>query len=291
MSECYVNESLERRTCSDRAFMGTTHALSAVAAFLAVIFFAPDFVFKMLGSSSPWVIVLSIAVTSGASLVPDLDNTTSTSKNSLGWLGTALSYFFRGSSRFLQTVIRTRRDDPNPNPHRGAWHTIPAALLLGGLTFWGAGNAQIVTLPVVNEITVGKLIALFITFLMVHMAMSGLAKDFMKKIKKTALIGETLSFAVSLAITSVIFLNLPAGLDYRWLGVSVAFGVFIHIFGDTFTTAGTPILFPLSALIKGKFWWTTRFTTMKAGGEIEKVIFGFFVVVSIIFSILIMIRH
>lgn len=291
MSECYVNETLERRTCSDRAFMGTTHALSAVAAFLAVIFFAPDFVHQMLGSSSPWVIILSIAVTSGASLVPDLDNTTSTSKNSLGWLGIALSYFFRGSSRFLQTVIRTRRDDPSPNPHRGAWHTIPAAILLGGLTYWGAGNAQIVTLPVVNEITVGKLIALFITFLMVHMAMSGLAKDFMKKIKKTALIGETLSFAVSLALTTVIFVNLPAELDYRWLGMSVAFGVFIHILGDTFTTAGTPILFPLSALIKGKFWWTTRFTTMKAGGEIEKFIFGFFLLSSIVLAVLILVMH
>jgi hypothetical protein len=291
MSECYVNGSLERRTCSDRAFMGTTHALSAVAAFLAVIFFAPDFVFKVLGSSSPWVIVLSIAVTSGASLVPDLDNTTSTSKNSLGWLGTALSYLFRGSSRFLQTVIRTKRDDPSPNPHRGAWHTIPAALLLGWLTFWGTGNAHVVTLPVVNEITVGKLFALLITFLMVHMAMSGLAKDFMKKIKKTVLIGETLSFAVSLALTSIIFINLPQDLDYRWLGVSVAFGVIIHILGDSMTTAGVPLLFPLSALIKGKFWWTTRFTTMKAGGELEKLIFGFFLVISIVFAVLILIGH
>lgn len=291
MSECYVNGSLEKRTCSDRAFMGTTHALSAVAAFLAVIFFAPDFVYKVLGSSSPWVIILSIAVTSGASLVPDLDNTTSTSKNSLGWLGTALSYIFRGSSRFLQTVIRTKRDDPNPNPHRGAWHTIPAALFLGWLTFWGTGNAKVVTIPILNEITVGKLIALFVTFIMVHMAMSGLAKDFMKKIKKTALVGEALSFAVSLALTTVIFVNLPQDLDYRWLGVSVAFGVIIHILGDSMTTAGVPLLFPLSALIKGKFWWTTRFTTMKAGGEIEKFIFGFFVVVSIVFAVLIMIRH
>jgi membrane-bound metal-dependent hydrolase YbcI (DUF457 family) len=291
MSECYVNESLERRTCSDRAFMGTTHALSAVAVFLGVIFFAPDFVHQALGSSSPWVIVLSIAVTSGASLVPDLDNTTSTSKNSLGWLGIGLSYFFRISSRFLQTVIRTRRDDPSPNPHRGAWHTIPAALLLGGLTYWGTGNAQVVTLPVLNQITVGKLIALLITFLMVHMAMSGLAKDFMKKIKKTVLIGEALSFAVSLGLTAVIFVNLPAGLDYRWLGVSVAFGVFIHILGDTFTTAGTPILFPLSALIKGKFWWTTRFTTLKVGHETEKLIFGFFLVMSIIFAVLILVAH
>jgi membrane-bound metal-dependent hydrolase YbcI (DUF457 family) len=206
-------------------------------------------------------------------------------------LGTALSYFFRGSSRFLQTVIRTKRDDPTPNPHRGAWHTIPAALLLGGLTFWGTGNAHVVSLPVINEITVGKIFALFITFLMVHMAMSGLAKDFMKKIKKTALIGETLSFAVSLALTAAIFINLPAGLDYRWLGVSVAFGVIIHILGDSMTTAGVPLLFPLSALIKGKFWWTTRFTTMKAGGELEKLIFGFFLVVSIVFAVLILIGY
>jgi hypothetical protein len=290
MSSCYINERVEGRVCSDRAFMGTTHALSAVAIFLAIIFFAPDFVSKALGSSDPWVIILSIVVASGASLVPDLDNTTSTSKNSLGILGTILSYFFRGSSRFLQTVIRTKRDDPTPNPHRGAWHTIPAALLLGYLTFLGTGVSKEITLPAIGEITVGRLIAIFITFMMVHMAFSALARDSMKKIKKTAVIGELLSFAVSLTATMIIFVNLPDGLDFWWLGVSVAFGVVIHIFGDTFTVAGTPILFPLSGFIKGKFWWTTRFTTMRAGDATEKFIFMVLLVLSVIFGLLIIFR-
>lgn len=291
MSECYVNERLAQRKCSDRAFMGTTHALSAIAAALAIIFFAPSFVYSFLGSSNAWVIVLSVAVATGSVSIPDLDNTTSTSKNSLGLLGTVLSYFFRGSSRFLQTVIRTKRDDPNPNPHRGAWHTIPAALLIGGLTFWGTTNAQVVTLPLVNQITVGKLTALLITFLMVHLALSGVAKDFMKKIKKTAFVGEFMAFAFSLGLTSVIFVNLPAGLNFWWLGVAVAFGMIVHVVGDTFTTAGTPILFPLSAVLKGKFWWTTRLTSLKVGHETEKLIAGFFLFVSIVFAVLILTMH
>lgn len=291
MSECYVNERLAQRKCSDRAFMGTTHALSAIAAALAIVFLAPNFVYSFLGSSNAWVIVLSVAVATGSVSIPDLDNTTSTSKNSLGLLGTVLSYFFRGSSRFLQTVIRTKRDDPSPNPHRGAWHTIPAALLLGGLTFWGTTNTQVVTLPLINQITVGKLFALFITFLMVHLALSGAAKDFMKKIKKTAFVGEFMAFAFSLGLTSVIFVNLPAGLNFWWLGVAVAFGMIVHVVGDTFTTAGTPILFPLSAVLKGKFWWTTRLTSLKVGHETEKLISGFFLLTAIIFAVLILTMH
>lgn len=287
MSNCYVNEKLETRTCSDRAFMGTTHALSAVAAFLAIVYFAPDFVSKALGSNDPWVLILSIVVAAGASLVPDLDNTASTSKSSLGMLGTALSYIFRGSSRFIQTVVRTKRDDPTPNPHRGAWHTIPSALLLGYLTFLGTGLTKVITVPILGEVTWGTVFALLITFLMVHMALSGLAKKQMKKIKKTAIIGEALSFAVSLAFTVLIFINLPDDLNFWWLGISVAFGCFIHILGDTFTTAGTPILFPLSAVLKGKFWWTTRFTKMKVGEQTEKLIFGVFFFASVVFAILI----
>lgn len=289
MSSCYVNEKLETRSCSDRAFMGTTHALSAVASFLAIIFFAPDFVSKALGSSDPWVLILSIVVAAGASLLPDLDNTASTSKSSLGILGTALSYIFRGSSRFIQTVIRTKRDDPTPNPHRGAWHTIPSALLLGYLTFLGTGMTKVITVPILGEVTWGVIFALLITFLMVHMALSGLAKKQMKKIKKTAVIGETLSFIVSLTFTLIIFVNLPEDLNYWWLGVSVAFGCIIHILGDTFTVAGTPIMFPLSAVLKGKFWWTTRFTSMKVGEQTEKLLFGFFMFASIIFAILILV--
>lgn len=291
MSECYVNERLAQRKCSDRAFMGTTHALSAIAAALAIIFFAPSFVYNFLGSSNAWVVVLSVAVATGSVSIPDLDNTTSTSKNSLGLLGTVLSYFFRGSSRFLQTVIRTKRDDPNPNPHRGAWHTIPAALLLGGLTFWGTTNAQVVTLPLINQITVGKLFALFITFLMVHLALSGVAKDFMKKIKKTAFVGESMAFAFSLGLTSVIFVNLPADLNFWWLGVAVAFGMICHLLGDACTVAGVPLLFPLSGFIKGKFWWNTRFTTLRAGSETEKLIAGFFLFTSIVFAVLILTMH
>lgn len=291
MSNCYVNERLETRECSDKAFMGTTHALSAVAAFLAVIYFFPDLVSKSLGTNDPWVLILSIVVAAGASLVPDLDNTASTSKSSLGMLGTALSYIFRGSSRFIQTVVRTKRDDPTPNPHRGAWHTIPSALLLGYLTYLGTSMSKSITVPLLGTITWGTMFALLITFLMVHMALAGLAKKQMKKIKKTAVIGEALTFIVSFSSTLIIFVNLPEGLNFWWLGVSVAFGCFIHILGDTFTTAGTPILFPFSAFIKGKFWWTTRFTTLKVGEATEKLIFGFFFVASIVFAVLILISQ
>lgn len=273
MSSCYINSKLEERPFKDRAFMGVTHAMSGVALFLGIAAFFPDFTEKALGSSVIWVIILGALVTAGAALLPDLDNTTSTAKNSLGPLGLVLSYIFRTSSAIIQTVIRTPRDDPNPNPHRGAWHTIPAAALLGFLTYLGTKIGGSIELPLIGEITGGGVFALIIAFLMTHLALSGLANSFMKKIKKSSAIGELIALAISFTVTASIFINIPADVSFWWLGVSVGFGMFVHILGDSMTTAGVPILFPLSAIIKGKFWWTTRFLGIKAGGVVENTIF------------------
>lgn len=273
MSSCYINSKLEERSFKDRAFMGATHAMSGVALFLAIAAFAPDFTEKALGTSVIWVIILGALVTAGAALLPDLDNTTSTAKNSLGPLGLILSYFFRTSSAIIQTVVRTPRDDPEPNPHRGAWHTIPAAALLGYLTYLGTKIGGSVDIPLIGTITGGGVFALVIAFLMTHLALSGLASSFMKKIKKSSAIGELVALAISFTLTALIFVNIPTDISFWWLGVSVGFGMFVHVLGDSMTTAGVPILFPLSAIIKGKFWWTTRFLTIKAGGIVENTIF------------------
>lgn len=254
--------------------MGPTHALSAVAGFLALIAFAPSAADKLIGTSNIWAVILAGIVTAGASLVPDLDNTSSTSRNSLGPFGALLSYIFRGSSIFLQTVIRTSRDDPEPNPHRGAWHTVPAALLLGFLTFLGTKIGGSVTLPIIGQLSWGQVFALFISFIMCHLALSGLAADAMRSIKKSSAIGEVIAFGISFAITVTIFAQIPHDIDFWWLGFSVFFGCFIHVLGDCFTTAGAPILFPITGFTrKKKFWWTTRFTSIKAGGVVEKTIF------------------
>lgn len=272
MSSCYINSKLEEGQSSDCGFMGPTHALSAVAAFLVLVAFFPDKTFSMFGTSNIWALVLAIAVTAGASLVPDLDNTNSTSKSSLGLLGDALSVFFRTSSAFIQTVIRLPRDDSTPNPHRGFYHTILACLILGGLVYLGTTITAEINLPVLGATTWGMIFAVVIAWLNIHMAMAGLAKASVKRMKnKAGIFGELVAFLFSFGLTAMIFYQLPVDMDFWWLGVSVAFGCFIHNMGDCCTTAGCPILFPLP--IKGKLWYTIRFLPIKAGGVIENVVF------------------
>lgn len=252
--------------------MGGTHALSGLAIFLMIVAFFPAFSLKLLGTDNIWAIILAMAVTAGASLLPDLDNTKSTSKSSLGWLGDGLSLVFRGSSSVIQTVIRLPRDDSTPNPHRGFYHTIPAALLIGGLVYLGTRIGGELTLPFIGQVTYGTLFAIVITWLNIHMALAGLAKKLMNKLKnKSGVFGELVAFLFSLSLTFIIFTQLPNDLDFWWLGASVFLGCLIHILGDCFTTAGCPVLFPIP--IKGKLWWTIRFTKIKAGGVVENVIF------------------
>lgn len=289
MSQCYFDEQIStsrRRCASDRAFMGATHAMSAIFVFLLVLVITPDGLRWALGSDSIWVAILSLMTIAGACSIPDLDNTSSTSRNSLGPLGVGLSTIFRVSSSALQTIIRTKRDDPEPNPHRGFWHTIPAAAILGYLVYLGASMESTAELPWIGEISYGSIFAFTITGLLVHLSLSGLAKDFMKKVSKKSIIGELASFLVSFALTSLVYFNLPDGTGFWWLGVTVAVGCVIHILGDAFTTAGVPLFFPLSAFFRGKFWWNTRLTPMKAGGSTENIIFSVLTIGTIILAVL-----
>jgi len=275
---------LKKRYYEAHGFMGFTHSLSAIALFLTFFAFWPDYFERLFGTYDVWVVTLACIVTAGAALINDLDNSVSTAENSLGLLGNILSAIFRGSSVFLQTTIRTKRDDLTPNPHRGAWHTIPAALFLGGMTILGTRIGGSTTLPMIGNIEYGTLVALLITYILVHLSLSSIGKDFMKSIKTSGPLGELIAFVVSFVVTYSIFVNLPKDLDYWWLGVSVALGMIIHIVGDAFTTAGVPILFPLSAKLKGKFWWNTRFTSIKAGGVVERYLFVPFFGVLIVLS-------
>lgn len=261
------------RSDSSSGFMGYTHALSAFAVVLAVLAFAPQVFKGVIDVKSIPVVLMFVFTAVGASMVPDLDNTASRAKSDLGFFGVLLSGVFRVSSSVIQTTIRTKRDDPEPNPHRGFWHTIPAALLLGGLVVLGTNVKGHLTLPFAEKITWGDVIGLVVVFLMVHLTLSSIGKGVMDKIKKSNAIGEFIALGISIVITYSLFVLIPGDLSLWWLGVAVAGGMLIHIVGDTFTTAGTPILFPLSAVVKGKFWWTTRFLKIKAGGAFENIIF------------------
>lgn len=274
---CY--HDLKLNLSYDRAFMGATHALSGLAVLLALVAFVPGFM-EWAGLSSLALVILAALVVTGGSLLPDLDNSQSSARSALGIFGHALSFLFINSSRIIQTIVRTRRDDPDPDPHRGFWHTIPAALLIGVLTLLATQIPGKTSIPIYGEVSISWLVALFITAVSTHLALAGLFNSAVKKIRKSSIVGELVAFVVSLGITAAIFWFVPHEENFWWLAVAITLGVLVHIFGDAFTTAGVPLLFPLSGFIKGKFWWTTRFTPMKAGGTAEK--FGVIPILAIV---------
>lgn len=253
--------------------MGVTHALSVLAAALMFIGFAPDVVDDLLRTNNTAVIVLFVLTVIGSGLVPDLDNTSSRAKSDLGIFGSILSSVFRTSSSIAQTVIRTRRDDPTPNPHRGLWHTPLMALVTGGIILALTQIGGKISLPFLNVSTWGGVIAVCVSFVLVHLTLSSLAKKVMDKVRKSNAVGEGVAFLISLLITLVIFHFVPTQVNYWWLAVSVTAGMIIHDIGDSFTVAGDPLFFPLSRFIHGKYWWTTSFLPIKAGGAFENYVF------------------
>ena len=242
--ECWTQALRTRNHCNDHGFMGFTHALSGLAAMAAILAFAPTSLVSTLGTGS--VAILTLA-----------------------FLGSVLSLFFRWSSKILQTVIRTRRDDPDPNPHRGVWHTPFLAAVVSYLVYLATKASSMVNVPGVGKLTYGVLFAWFLSTVLVILTASTLLKKQTDKMKKTPIVGAVMLVALCAVGTGSLIIS-SGVTDFRWLGISLFAGMLIHDIGDAFTTYGDPLFFPLSAILFGKFWWTTRFTKMEAGGDAEK---------------------
>ena len=261
--------------------MGRTHAVSALAAVMAIVTFAPAFGKQLFGVAGGILLVIFSIDLVGSSLIPDLDNTASTAKSSLGLIGDVLSSIIRAISAFVQTTVRTRRDKPDPDPHRGAFHTIPAAALSGFLAWFATRAKMPVTLPLIGHETAGYFFGIFITAIMLHLAIAGIAKPLLKTLSGRSKTSDLLMFGISFLITYLLFTRVHYT-NFNWIGMAIFLGCSIHVFGDCFTTMGAPILFPLTVWLKGKFWYNTRFLPIKAGGTIENVIFApFFMLVTL----------
>lgn len=273
MCNCYWSErhdhALKHNGKSDAAFMGRTHSTSAVALFLMSVAFLPAYTQNVLGSTNLWVIIAAGIAVAGASLLPDLDNTSSTARNSLGPIGHVFSELLRGLSVVIQTSIRTSRDSDEPNAHRGALHTIPAALVFGLLAYGATKVPYGFTLPALGELKIAPLVVFFV---LCHLMLASLFKSTINQLGKSIpVVGELAEFGVSILLAAGLLSQLPVETTGVWLGVAVFTGYLIHLLGDAFTTSGVPILFPIPR--KGKLWWMVRFTSMKAGGALENVVF------------------
>ena len=295
--ECFGHKIVHRIVHKDRdsGFMGYTHALSALAVVtlsLGIIGLAfgdlKNFLESTIGSSVFPVIILSINAVLGSVMLNDLDNTSSRARNDLGLFGVAISGLFRGTSLVVQNTVRTKRDPAEPNPHRGFYHTLPGAALISFLVLLGTRLDHEISLSMIPNqpvVTLGWLIGMVTVFILTHLALSTLAKEYMDKVRKSALMGEVIAFGISAVISIALLLSVPQGIDFWWLSVAIFIGMTIHVMGDIFTTAGAPIWFPIP--INGKMWWNVRLSTIKAGGDFEnKILVKLLTVLSVIGIIL-----
>lgn len=267
-----IKEDFLNRERSEDGFMGYTHALSALAVVMMCLAFIPAFIPKIVGNDNIWVIIMFVLGTIGASMIPDLDNTKSRAKSDMGFFGVILSGFFRVSSSVIQTTIRAKKDDPEPNPHRGFWHTPVAAILLGFLVYLATLGKGEIDLPLFGEMTWGALVAMLVVAVLTNLTLSTLFKEAMDKVRKSEGVGEVIAALISLLISFTLFLNIPKDDSFWWVGVAIAFGMIIHVLGDSLTTAGVPLFSFISVFWTGKIWWITRFTKMKAGGAAENIL-------------------
>lgn len=277
---------LLNRTEEDEAFMGRTHALSALAIFFVLLAFTGSFLNRALGTDSPWVIIGAAVTIVGASLIPDLDNTNSTAKSTLGVIGGGLSSMMKASSILVQNLVHTKYDKDFNNPHRKLWHTpfIWFFVGLGLFAIFSIPNSF--NLPYVGETTVGGIFAFLVLYISMQLMLMGLATKKMKSIKKkNGMFGEVVIDGIALVLTVVVFAEITKShVGYQWLAVSFVIGAWIHILGDLLTTMGVPLFFPIK--IKGKFWYNVRTLPIKAGGVIENLVFTPVFLIMIVLSMI-----
>lgn len=273
------------RLKSDSGLMGPTHALSAIAMAFLVTWLASDFMFDtVLGSNSSVVFITAVIIIVGSALMPDLDAVKSTSINVLGPIGTVLSKMMRGSSSVIQSTIRSKSDSPNPDPHRGFWHTILSGILIG-LLVTGLASINVELFKIKDfSVSIATFVVILIIYISIQLLMASLFKSIYKKSKNSLISMLTIKGGGLISAIALLAL-VPSDLSYNWVGAAVTFGWIAHLLGDAMTVSGVPLLFPIK--FKGKMWWNHRLPLgIKAGGWIEmSILVPLFSIITIISAI------
>jgi membrane-bound metal-dependent hydrolase YbcI (DUF457 family) len=220
--------------------MGPAHALSGAAVWLAGSWAAREY-FDY--GQSATTIAIGTAVCAGAALLPDLDLSGKVTHNqggatvarSFGVFSLFVAEVIEKVSLGIYNVTKMRHDPHRENGHRTATHTVPFAILMGGLATWLASNF-------------GRWAVIVILFLMFGFALRGLFHRWAQRA------GWTLITLLSAGAAYGAFLLLPTqNRGYEMIGIAVGVGCFVHLMGDIITRAGVPILWPLPT--GGKRMW------------------------------------
>lgn len=268
----------------EKGFMGLTHSLSAIAFFLLIVAFFPNFVFKtILKSDNIIVLIGATIVVAGAALLPDFDNVKSTAISTLGPFGKLISKLTRASAVGIYTLTKTNRDNDKPDAHRGFWHTIVASIVVGIIVFLLSS----VKIDLKNNLLGKDFVTIYpfsVIWLVIcyQLAIASLFANSFKKLKKD-LFGYVFILGSSIIFVIIILTFSPSDIAYSWIAILTSLGYLFHILGDTLTVSGTPALWPIAH--KGKRWWTYRLGSIHAGSNFEyKVVVPIFTMI-IIFAI------
>ena len=252
-----MNKKLLLKLKDEKGFMGLTHSLSAIAFFLLLVAFFPNFVFNtILKSNNIIVLIGATIVIAGAALLPDFDNVKSTAISTLGPFGKIISKLTRASAVGIYTLTKTNRDNDKPDAHRGFWHTIVASIVVGVIVYFLSSIKTDVKDSFLGDGVV-TIYPFAIAWLIIcyQLAMASLFADSFKKLKRD-LFGYVFIFGSSIVFVIIVLAFSPSDIAYSWIAILTSLGYLFHILGDTLTVSGTPALWPIAH--KGKRWWTYR---------------------------------
>ncbi|WP_157975699.1 metal-dependent hydrolase [Brachybacterium sp. YJGR34] len=198
--------------------MGGHHAISGTAAWMALAGSA-SVMGHVTGADlldlEPAQVLAGAVVATGAALLPDIDHPSATISRSGGGITKALT-------RAVSSVAG----------HRGATHTLLAAVAFTALAVLASRLPMTVAVPLLGEVLVAPV--LLVTVL------CALGTRALKMVE-----GAVLPWAVGLGAGLLVALLAPEAA--RWLPAAVAIGVLTHLIGDLLTTDGIP--FPTWPLV------------------------------------------
>ncbi|WP_346731767.1 metal-dependent hydrolase [Brachybacterium kimchii] len=191
--------------------MGGHHAISGAAAWMALFGSAEisghSLGIDALSLNGPQVLAGAI-VTTGAALLPDVDHPGATISRSAG-----------ATSKSITSAIGAITG------HRGATHTLLAALVFTAVTALVAGANWTMRVPMLGEVQIG---AVIVVTLMCVFATRAL------KVVDGTLVPWLVGAGAGLAVAAAA----PAAAI--WLPLAVGLGVCVHLLGDLLTTEGVP---------------------------------------------------
>ncbi|MFI9507163.1 metal-dependent hydrolase [Nocardia sp. NPDC052566] len=231
--------------------MGPTHAMSGAAAGMIVAELLPQ---RWGGPSSIAETFVWGGVCAGAALLPDLDLPHSTVARAFGTASQGAAKALNTASALFYRATRTPTDNHRDPGHRTLTHTLLFAVTVG------AGVSALIA-------GIGKPIIGLTLFLMLGLALRGLASDWTKQV------GPPSVMAATAALTAAAWISMPAATGSTSLGLMITIGCITHCLGDGITKEGIPFLAPF-VVINGKRWWEFALPSIlriRANGTFEKL--------------------